>query len=266
MEIAVVTGPTSGIGRAAALALAADGLHVVAAGRSQAKLGDLLGEIRAAGGSAETVQLDLASLRSVEAAASAIRARHDSIGVLINNAGVGGGRGVTEDGFELQFGTNHLGHFLLTSRLAPALSPNSRLVQVSSEMHRRSDGIDFERVQQRTRSRTGIAEYSTSKLANLLFVRELARRRPDINTYAVHPGLVDTAIFPWFVKPFLGRTLSPEEGADTVVWCATDPTLGATSGGYWARRAERTPSSLAQDDALAAELWEHSEEWCGAFN
>lgn len=266
MEIAVVTGPTSGIGRATALALAADGKHVVAAGRSQAKLDTLVGEIRAAGGSAEAVRVDLGSLRSVEAGSDTILARHDGIDVLINNAGVGGGRGVTEDGYELQFGTNHLGHFRLTSLLAPALGPQSRIVQVSSEMHRRSDGIDFERVQKRTRSRTGLAEYSTSKLANLLFARELARRSPEISTYAVHPGLVNTAIFPWFVKPFLGRPLTPEDGADTVVWCATDPGIATTSGAYWAHRIERTPSPTALDDDLAAALWERSEEWCGAFN
>ncbi len=266
MEIAVVTGPTSGIGRATALALAANGHHVVAAGRSQAKLDALLGQIRAAGGSAETVRLDLGSIRSVETGADAILARHDTIGVLINNAGVGGGRGVTEDGFELQFGTNHLGHFRFTSLLAPALRPQSRVVQVSSEMHHRSDRIDFERVQSRTRSRTGLAEYSTSKLANLLFARELARRSPEISTYAVHPGLVNTAIFPWFVKPFLGRPLTSEEGADTVVWCANDPGIATTSGAYWARRTERRPSPVALDDHLAAELWERSEKWCGAFN
>lgn len=248
------------------MVLAADGRHVVAAGRSRSKLDALLSEVRAAGGSAESVIADLASLRSVRKAAHDILSRHERIDVLVNNAGVGGGRGTTEDGFEMQFGTNHLGHFLLTSLLAPALGPESRVVQVSSEMHRRSEGIDFDRVRSKTRTRTGVAEYSTSKLANLVFARELARRRPDIRTFAVHPGLVSTDIFPWFVKPFLGRPLTPEEGADTVIWCATDPGPATTSGAYWARRSERVPSAAALDDTLASELWERSEEWCGAFN
>lgn len=262
----VLTGPTSGIGRAAALALAAAGRHVIAAGRSQDKLKDLLGEIRISGGSAEPVSLDLESMQSVRAAAEVILSRLDSLGVLINNAGVGGGRGLTEDGFEMQFGVNHLGHFLLTSLLAPVLGPDARVVQLSSEMHRRSGGIDFDRVRRRTRSRTGIAEYSTSKLANLLFARELAKRRPALRTYAVHPGLVDTGIFPWFTKPFLSNALTPEEGADTTVWCATEPRLADSSGMYWAKRAEREPSTLARDDRLAAELWERSEEWSRPFH
>src|SRR5690606_15891262 len=121
-------------------------------------------------------------------------------------------------------------------------------------------------VRHRTRSLTGVTEYATSKLANLVFARDLGRRRPELRTFAVHPGLVNTAIFPWFTKPFLGRSLTAEEGADTVVWCATAPEPAETSGAYWARRAERSPAPAALDDAVATELWERSEEWCAQFH
>lgn len=266
MEKVLVTGPTSGIGRAATLALARTGRHVIAAGRSVAKLEALMGDIDEAGGSAEWVRLDLASLSSVTEVAAEILDRHDRIDVLVNNAGVGAGPGQTADGFQIQFGVNHLGHFHLTELLAPALGSGTRIVQVTSELHRRADGIDFGILRRPTRPWRGIDAYSVSKLANLLFVRELTRRRPELRTYAVHPGLVDTGIFPWFVKPFLGNALTPEQGADTVVWCATDPGLGDSTGGYWAKRAEREPSAAARDDSLAAELWARSEEWCRSFH
>ena len=266
MEKVLVTGPTAGIGRAAVLALAGMGRHVIAAGRSETKLETLMREIEEVGGTAEWVKIDLASLRSVTEAAAEILDRHDRIDVLVNNAGVGASRGATRDRFQLQFGVNHLAHFHLTELLAPVLGEGSRVVQLTSEMHKRVDGIDLGRLRRPTRTWQGIKAYSASKLANLLFARELAKRRPELRTYAVHPGLVDTGIFPWFAKPFLGNALTPEQGADTVVWCASEPSLSNSTGGYWARRSEREPSAAARDDALAAELWERSEEWCRPFH
>jgi retinol dehydrogenase 12 len=262
MGLAMVTGPTSGIGRAVAKELSRLGHHVIAAGRSKGKVDEVVGEIVAAGGSAEALIVDLASLTSVRDAAGDFVASGRQLDVLVNNAGVAVARGATADGFEIQFGVNHLGHFMLTRQLGPAFGAGSRVVQVSSNMHYRAKAIDFERVTNRTRSTFGVPEYGVSKLANVLFVRELSRRHPELDVYAVHPGTVNTGIFPWYVRPFLRGLLTPEEGADTVVWCATAPGLVGKSGGYYARRTERVPSDVALDDHLAAELWWRSEEWC----
>jgi NAD(P)-dependent dehydrogenase (short-subunit alcohol dehydrogenase family) len=183
---------------------------------------------------------------------------------LINNAGVGLSRGITEDGFELHFGVNHLGHFLLTHLLGARFVTGSRIVQVTSAAHFNATGIDFNRVRGRTRSMFGWKEYGESKLANVLFVRELARRMPEWRAYAVHPGLTDTNIIPPVARPFLRRRLfTPEQGAETVIWCASSPEVGEQSGLYYRNKESRSPSEAAQDDQLAQELWERSSAWCG---
>lgn len=264
MNVAVVTGASSGIGRATAKLLAGHGLHVIAAGRSEQRTRPTVEEIRNSGGSAEFLDLDLASLESCRHAAIDLAGKVDGLDVLVNNAGVGPVKGLTEDGFEIHFGVNHLGHFLFTLLLEDLLHNGSRIVQVASDLHHRVGGIDFETLQRPTRSFYGLNEYGASKLANLLFVRELARRRPEWRAYAVHPGLVRTRIIPWYVRPFLGsRALSPEQGADTVVWCATAPEIGERSGLYYARRSVAVPSAAAQDNDLASRLWEYSERACG---
>jgi NAD(P)-dependent dehydrogenase (short-subunit alcohol dehydrogenase family) len=131
-------------------------------------------------------------------------------------------------------------------------------------MHRRVQGIDFTRVTRPSRSLFGLDDYAVSKLANILFVFELARRQPAERAYAVHPGFVDTAIIPRYAKPFLRRSLiSPEQGASTVVWCATDPGLADESGHYYREMRRIEPSPAAVDRGLAAELWARSEAWCG---
>jgi retinol dehydrogenase 12 len=221
-------------------------------------------EIIASGGSAEMLIIDLASLESVRTAARDFENRGRTVDVLINNAGIGMARGVTEDGFEVNFGVNHLGPFLLTHLLRRTFRPGTRIISVSSGMHNRARGIDFDRLQEKSRSFFGLDEYAVSKLANILFATEIARRHPDWRSYAVHPGLVDTGIFPFWVKPFLGRRmLTPEQGAETTIWCATDGSLASESGGYYTRSAPATPSELASDDELARELWVRSERWCG---
>ncbi len=257
----MVTGPSSGIGREVALALGNLGFHVIAAGRSPQRVGVVVDQIRAGGGSAEVLVLDLASLQSVGEAARQIGDR--PVDVLINNAGVGVPRGLTREGFQLQFGINHLGHFMLTRELRGNLVPGARIIQVSSEYHRRASGIDFDLVRRPARRFKGLEAYASSKLANILFIRELARREPQWHAFAVHPGLVDTGIFPSWAMIFIRRNaLTPAEGADTIVWAATAPELEKASGGYYSRRQERVPSEVALDDALAAELWRRSEEWC----
>jgi NAD(P)-dependent dehydrogenase (short-subunit alcohol dehydrogenase family) len=263
MRIALVTGPGSGIGRATALQLAALGFHIVAAGRHPERIGPVVDLIESRGGSAEFLRLDLASLATVRDAAAGFLGSDRLLDVLVNNAGIGLGRGLTADGFEIHFGINHLGHFLLARELIPTLRPKGRVVSLASAVHHRARGIDFTRVRRRT-VLTGYAEYGVSKLANVLFVRELARRHPELRAYAVHPGLVDTPLIPRWVRPFTGGSmLTPEQGADTVVWCATSSDVSGESGGYYQFRARTAPSSYARDDTLAAELWDRSEEWCG---
>jgi NAD(P)-dependent dehydrogenase (short-subunit alcohol dehydrogenase family) len=264
MAVALVTGPGSGIGRATAIGLGQAGHHVIAAGRYPERIEPVMHEVTAAGGSAEYLELDLTSIRSVREAARRVIGSGPPVDVLVNNAGIGvNRRGLTEDGFEVHFGINHLGHFLLTRDLAPVLSTGARVISLTSGMHHRANGIDFERVRRPTRL-IGLAEYSTSKLANVLFIRELARRRPELSTYAVHPGLVRTGIIPGFVRALSGSSmLTPEQGADTVIWCATSDEVTGDTGHYYQQRARLAPSPVAQSNELARELWERSDEWCG---
>jgi retinol dehydrogenase 12 len=208
--------------------------------------------------------VDLESLESVRTAGRDFESRGRTVDVLINNAGVGMARGVTADGFEINFGVNQLGPFLLTHMLRRTFRPGTRIISVSSGAHFRARAMDFDRLQEKSRSFLGLHDYAVSKLANLLFIAELARRQPDWRAHAVHPGLVDTNIFPAWVKPFLrGRMMTPEQGAETTIWCATDESLASESGGYYTRSAPATPSDLASDDALAGQLWARSEQWCG---
>jgi retinol dehydrogenase-12 len=263
MPNALITGATSGIGRATAIALARQGYHIVAAVRNQEKASQLVEEIRANGGSGEYLHLDLATLDSVRETARLFEQSNREVDVLINNAAAGPRRGLTSDGFELQFGVNHLGHFMLTHHLRRSFHPGTRIIQVTSSIYERADGIDWGRVISKSRSLLALREYAVSKLANVLFVRELAQQQPDWRTYAVHPGLTDTSIIPGYARPFLRKKLhSPEVGAATVVWCATDQSLGQSSGGYYANKKERAVTDVAADSMLSLELRRRSEAWC----
>lgn len=263
MGIVLVTGASSGIGKATAIQLAAMGYHVVATGRSRRRIDPVVRSIKDQGNSAEALQLDLGSFTSIRTAASEYLATGRPLDALVNNAGVGLARGITSDGFEVHFGVNHLGHFLLTALLEDAMEPGSRVVQVSSSVHERADGIDFDAVKEKTRSLLGVAEYAVSKLANVLFVSELARRRPDWRAYAVHPGLTRTHILPGAVRLLARDLLTPEQGADTVIWCATSAETAGQTGLYYANRQVISPSAAASNDHLGLELWGHSEDWCG---
>jgi NAD(P)-dependent dehydrogenase (short-subunit alcohol dehydrogenase family) len=264
MPTALVTGPNSGIGRMTALGLARAGFHIIAAGRSAARIKPMIDSIVSEGGSAEILELDLASFSSVRSAAARFGESGRVLDVLVNNAGIGiNRRGLTVDGFEVHFGINHLGHFLLTDQLRDSFKPGSRIVSLASAAHFRAAGIDFDRVTRPTRL-TGYPEYATSKLANILFIRELARREPDLNAYAVHPGLVDTPLIPFPASLLMRKSLlTPEQGADTVLWCAASDEVADESGEYYQRRGIATPSLPARDDEMARELWQRSVEWCG---
>lgn len=263
MKIAMVTGPSSGIGLATAVEMARLGYHVVAAGRSETRTMEVVTAITSDGGSAEFLQLDLASLEQSRQAAENFVSSGRALDVLIANAGVGGIRDVSADGFEIHFAVNHLGHFMLTHHLEPSFEDGTRIVVVSSEVHRRADGIDFDRVRRKTRSVFGLSEYGVSKLANVLFARRLAQLRPEWRTYSLHPGVADTNIFPAIARPFFRNRKPAHEAARTSVWCSTSEELAAQSGLYYSKMKERDPSPTAQDDELASELWVRSEELCG---
>ena len=266
----VVTGANAGIGKATALALARRGGTVLLAARSASKTAPVVDEIvRTTGNTAvEHLPLDLADLESVRAAAALIEARGEPLDVLVNNAGVAGQRGETAQGFELAFGINHLGHFLLTTLLLDLLcrSAPARVVNVSSDSHYSPKRIDFDALRQSTPSFTGMPEYGVSKLCNVLFTQELARRVPadEVAAYALHPGVIASEIWrrvPWPVRPVMKRFMkSPEEGAETTIYCATAPELAGVSGRFYAECREKDPSPAATPE-LGAELWRRSEAW-----
>lgn len=266
----VVTGASSGIGQVAAVELADSGAHVVLACRSRAKAEPVLAQIAARGGSASFVELDLADLASVRTCARQLLEGGRPLTCLINNAGLAGARGLTKDGFEIAFGTNHLGPYLLTRLLLPLLSKGSaRVVNVSSEAHYRTKKLDWAELTRPTITRTGFYEYARSKLCNVLFTRELARRLGDeLATFAVHPGVVATDVWRhvpapvrWIIKRFM---LSPQQGARSMLAAATAPELREANGAYldWNCKL-RPPSRLAEDPALAGELWRRSASWVG---
>ncbi len=267
----IVTGANSGIGRVTAATLAERGAQVFLACRSVGKGEAVAAPLRAGGAKAEVLHLDLADLASVRGAAATFLARDLPLHGLINNAGLAGTRALTRDGFELTFGVNHLGHFLLTRLLEARLraSAPARVVNVASGAHRSAKGIDFTVLREPARSPGALREYGVSKLANVLFTRELARRwaGSGVTAYALHPGVVATGIWRrlpgplrWLITRFM---ISPEEGAGTTIFCATAPELAGVSGRYYDRQGESTPSAVAQDDALAARLWDESEKLVG---
>jgi NAD(P)-dependent dehydrogenase (short-subunit alcohol dehydrogenase family) len=271
-RLIVITGANTGIGAATAHALAARGADLMLACRSRKKAEPVLASIRTASGTAGFVQLDLQSLASVRACAAELSGRGRPIDVLLNNAGVAGQRGTTADGFELAFGTNHLGHFLLTLLLLPLLhrAAHARVVNVASKAHYEATGIDFDAVRARTRTFTGLREYEVSKLANVLFTKELARRLAGSGprTYALHPGVVASDAWrriPWPVRAYVTRNmLTNEAGARTSVYCATSPEVEHHDGRYYDDCQEKAPSTVALDVDLARRLWERSVAWTGA--
>jgi retinol dehydrogenase 12 len=266
----LITGANTGIGRATAEALARRGARVYVASRSADKGEAAVAGIKAASGgdSIWFLPLDLADLSSVRACAEAFLTRGEPLHVLVNNAGVAGRRGLTRQGFELTFGVNHLGHFTLTQLLLGRLTESgpARVVTVASDAHYSAPGIDFEALRRPARGITGLREYAVSKLANVLFSQELARRTvgTGITTYVLHPGVVASDIWrrvPWPVRPILTRRmLSVDEGAATSLYCATAPQVAQESGLFYDECAQRAPSAVATPE-LAAELWKRSEEW-----
>ena len=270
----VVTGGNTGIGKATAEALARQGWRVYVASRSRDKGEAAVASIKAAAGSDSVffLALDLADLSSVRSCAEAFLARGEPLHVLVNNAGVAGVRGLTKQGFELIFGVNHLGHFVLAQLLLDRLTSSApaRVVTVASDAHYSARGIDWDALRRPARGITGLGEYAVSKLCNVLFSQELARRAAGtgVTTYALHPGVVASDIWrrvPWPVRPLMTRRmLSVDEGAATSLFCATSPEVAEASGRFYDKCAERAPSPVATPE-LALTLWKRSEEWSAPY-
>ena len=270
-RVALITGANTGIGQVTARRLCELGAHVFVACRNAASGQAAVEGIRrtVVGAQIELLPLDLGDLHSVRACASAFLSRNLPLHLLINNAGLAGAKGLTASGFELAFGTNHMGHFLLTLSLLDRIkkSAPARIVTVSSRAHTRACGLDWTALRQKTASPVGLVEYSNSKLANALFSAELARKLAGtgVSTYSLHPGVVASDVWrevPW---PFRGLMklgmISVEQGAATTLYCAAASECATETGLYYDKYRVKTPSAMAQDPALAAELWRRSEAW-----
>jgi NAD(P)-dependent dehydrogenase (short-subunit alcohol dehydrogenase family) len=275
----LVTGANTGIGKATAEALAGAGATVVMTARDETRGIAARDDVRNATGNDDVhvMDLDLASFASVRGFAARFTAQYTELDVLVNNAGLMvSERRESADGNELTLQVNHLGPFLLTMLLRDPLvaADRARVVNVSSDMHKRArTGIDFDDLQLTRRFNASYA-YGRTKLANILFTRELARRWADtgIDTNALHPGFVrsgfgqDGDMRGWMgyalriVRPF---AIGVEQGAATSVYVATAPELAGVTGGFWAKCAPAEPSRAAHDDAAAARLWDVSETLTG---
>ena len=278
MQYILITGGNAGIGKETAIALAKKGHTITIACRNETKAQQAVADIKAASKQQAIHYLpcDLSSFKSVRNCAAAYRQQFGQLDILINNAGLITDKlKLTEDGFELQIGVNHLGHFLLTNSLIDLLekSAEPRIVTVSSKAHYRAK-MNFKTFKGEVGAERykGMAAYGQSKLANILFTKELARRYPKISSHCLHPGVVSTEIaqknenkrlwgFMWkLFSPFM---LSTAKGAKTSVYLATSSDALKTNGKYFDKQKEVAPSALAEDAALAAELWKVSEGLVG---
>jgi NAD(P)-dependent dehydrogenase (short-subunit alcohol dehydrogenase family) len=268
----LVTGATSGIGKETARALLKQGAHVVIVGRNAEKTKATLDELKAGGGQVDFLLADLSSMAEVRRLAKDFLAKWDTLHVLVNNAGaINLSRQVTVDGLENTFATNHLSYFLLTQLLLPALQKGApaRIVNVASEAHR-GQRLDWDDLQAE-KSYTQFKVYGRSKLMNILFTRELARRVKDqgITANSLHPGVVASG---FLAKPGLwgvvGKIaglfmISPEQGAKTSIFLASSPDVKDVTGEYFSKSKALKPTAEAQDDAAAKRLWELSEQLTG---
>eukprot|EP00092_Neocalanus_flemingeri_P008538 GFUD01009197.1.p1 GENE.GFUD01009197.1~~GFUD01009197.1.p1 ORF type:complete len:320 (+),score=100.99 GFUD01009197.1:106-1065(+) len=273
-KVAVITGANTGIGRETAKDLVRRGAEVHVLCRDVERGEVLRRDIKKETGREVLIhQIDLASLETVRECAAALRKKLQKIDILVNNAGVmATPEWRTQEGFELQFGTNHVGHFLLTNELLPLLrkAGNARVVVVSSSAHAMGR-IDFEDLNWRTRPYDSMGAYGQSKLANVLFAKELARRETQLGSgvtvYSLHPGIVKTELSRHFKETFgsvlfylvklLGPlTKTPESGAQTSICCAVDPALENQTGKYYKDCQEVMNSPEGDNIEDARQLWE----------
>nr|XP_042911081.1 retinol dehydrogenase 12-like [Parasteatoda tepidariorum] len=273
----IITGGNTGIGKETALGLSKRGAKVIIACRDTSKGEEAAQDIKEKVPSAAVYvkQLDLSSFASIRKFAKQILKTEQRIHILINNAGVAScPKSLTEDGFEMQFGVNHLGHFLLTNLLLERLkaSAPARIINVSSILHTIGE-IDLDDINM-DRNYGPIAGYNRSKLANILFTRELAKRLEGtgVTTYCLHPGFVHTDItrhlytsmniivayiyVGWF--KLIGK--NAHQGAQTTIYCAVEESLEKESGFYYCNCTRIDPSARAQDNEMTRKLWEYSKQ------
>ncbi|GBP12924.1 hypothetical protein EVAR_79270_1 [Eumeta japonica] len=287
-KTALVTGCNTGIGKETVLDFYKRGARVIMACRNLDKAQKAKTNIEAICkdkkdvGIIVLIECDLSSLTSIRACAQQVLDTEPQINILVNNAGVMMcPKSETQDGFEMQFGTNHLGHFLLTLLLLPRIknSTPARIVTVSSRAHTRSN-IKFDDINYKNHSYSALEAYARSKLANVLFSRELAKKLKEhniqgVNTYSLHPGVIKTelgrhmddtyfkgssTVLGFVLGPFMKN---PTEGAQTTVYCSVDEKCANETGLYYSDCAATSPSQSALNDETAKMLWDMSVELVG---
>jgi NAD(P)-dependent dehydrogenase (short-subunit alcohol dehydrogenase family) len=275
-KVCLVTGANQGIGKETAIGLAKQGATVVITARDQAKGAAALADIKQRSGndSVTLMTVDFASFDSIRRFAADVQAAHPQLHVLVNNAGAyNAARSVTKDGFETTFGVNHLGYFLTTKLLLDTIkaSAPARIVSVSSGAHARGK-MNFDDLHGE-QSYAGFGAYGQSKLANVLFTYELARRLEGTGVTAncLHPGVVMTGfgknnsgfigslfgVFQTVGKPWL---LTPEKGARTSIYLASSPEVEGVTGKYYADSKEKESNAISHDTDVARRLWDVSEQ------
>ncbi|MCI0776685.1 MAG: SDR family oxidoreductase [Chloroflexi bacterium] len=272
----LITGATNGIGKETAIALAKMGASVVLVARDERKGRAAQSELKErSGADSELLLADLASLADVRRLAEEYRSRHDKLHVLINNAGAyNSKRELSKDGYEMTIAVNHLAHFLLTDLLLDVIkaSAPARIINVSSGAHSGAK-MDFDDLQAESGYGVGMRAYGQSKLANVLFTNELARRLEGANVAvnSLHPGVVRTgfgrnakgiiggvfAVFQFVGRPFL---LSSAQGAETSIYLASSPDVETTTGEYFVKSKSVASNDESNDPEVARRLWDVSEE------
>lgn len=266
----VITGTTSGIGRETAIGLASHNCNLFLANRSKEKTDELIKYLAGIAPQCKVrfIHLELDSLQSVKNAASAFLDLQEPLDVLLNNAGVLGKKGLTKDGYELAFGTNHLGHFLLTHLLQPVLSktPHSRIINVASNAHWSAKFTNWNQLRNKAKSISAFTEYGFSKLANIWHINEIATlsQYQSVTAYSLHPGVIKTDLWRNIPKPFnllgfLPILKNSTEGARTSIFCATTKE-SFLNGQYFSECKPAGISPLAKDRKLQKELWDFSME------
>ena len=270
MTVVVLTGASRGIGRAAAVELARRGAEVALVGRDPERVKAVAAEAKQAGAGAPVHQYvaDLALMADVRRLAEQLRKRYERIDVLANNAGaMFATRRETAEGFEQTFALNHLAPFLLTSLLRDRLA-SGRVVTTASDAHK-SGRLELDDLQSQ-RSYSAMRVYGTSKLCNILFTRELARRAPELHANCFHPGVVRTGFGKnengiWKVMTTLGGPFfrSPQRGSRSLVWLALSADAAPLTGKYLKDEKVVVPSAQAEDESLARGLWERTAQLVG---
>jgi NAD(P)-dependent dehydrogenase (short-subunit alcohol dehydrogenase family) len=270
MTFVLLTGATRGIGRAAAIGFAREGVEIALVGRDPERVAEVALQARALGGGAQVHEhiADLTLMADVRALAAEVRERYEHIDVLANNAGaLFAARKETPEGLEQTFALNHLAPFLLTNLLRDRLS-GGRVVTTASDAHK-SGRLDLDDLQSE-KSYAAMRVYGTTKLCNILFTRELARRAPELHANCFHPGVVRTGFGKneggiWKILTTVGGPFfrSPQRGARSLLWLSLSADAAGLTGEYVQDEKVLAPSPQAQDDVLAEDLWERSAQLVG---